>query len=289
MGLFSPGWMSKHEDKALAALEKLTDEAQLLNAVFKARLPKVQQAALDKINDEKRIVEVVCKFGLPDEIRREASLRVRSDEALEQIALRGITLNGQGYSYALSRDAAGRMNNIAGLTRVIQHAPNDDVRLMATKRKLYVNSFESSALFALLLATQDSSMITWGIPRIHTQDELYRLAKSAAAEQTRTLATEKLCYACLVRLVVENGSRAAMVRLYSAAPELWQEYTDKAFVDRVLVSVKTRGAGVTPDALEFQLLRRLFTVESKAYMVLEQVRKAKLYNAFATVEKAELR
>jgi len=69
MGLFKPAWMSENIEKALAAVAKLIDQAEIARVVEESRFPKVKEAALAKLTDEDRLFSIALwnpknKIGL---------------------------------------------------------------------------------------------------------------------------------------------------------------------------------------------------------------------------------
>jgi DUF917 family protein len=72
MGLFTPAWKSKNEEKALRAVEKMTDRKKLEEVAKTAENGKVRRAAVKKITDQSVLADIarndkdsdVCKAAV---------------------------------------------------------------------------------------------------------------------------------------------------------------------------------------------------------------------------------
>ena len=52
MELFTPAWKSENEEKALAAVKKITDQKKLAQVAKKAKNWKVRKVAVEKLTDQ---------------------------------------------------------------------------------------------------------------------------------------------------------------------------------------------------------------------------------------------
>lgn len=58
MFFFKPSWMSQNEKKAIRAVEKLTDQKELIRVVRESKNDNVRSAAVKKITDQKVLVDL---------------------------------------------------------------------------------------------------------------------------------------------------------------------------------------------------------------------------------------
>ena len=80
MGLFQPGWMSRDEQKAMRALEKVTDDDTLFRIASESPHLSVQIKAAQKIrNTDRRLDAALTKRLLNYEVRM-AALEGASEE-----------------------------------------------------------------------------------------------------------------------------------------------------------------------------------------------------------------
>ena len=86
MGLFQPGWMSRDEQKAMRALEKVTDDDTLFRIASECPHLSVQIKAAQKIrNADRRLDAALTKRLLNYEVRM-AALEGASEEGLSLVA-----------------------------------------------------------------------------------------------------------------------------------------------------------------------------------------------------------
>ena len=86
MGLFQPGWMSRDEQKAMRALEKVTDDDTLFRIASECMHRSVQIKAVSKIrNADRRLDAALTKRLLNYEVRM-AALEGASEEGLSLVA-----------------------------------------------------------------------------------------------------------------------------------------------------------------------------------------------------------
>lgn len=69
MVLFKPKWMSGNETKALAAVNRLEDEAMLCRAALACVHPRVEQAAISRIQKDKLLLQIVLSEKLSPQNR----------------------------------------------------------------------------------------------------------------------------------------------------------------------------------------------------------------------------
>lgn len=84
MALFKPGWMSENEQKALKAIEKLTDEKNLLQAALQGASHEVRAAAVRKISDNDLLLQVT-EQGKDHEVILAAAERMTDPDGLIRV------------------------------------------------------------------------------------------------------------------------------------------------------------------------------------------------------------
>jgi hypothetical protein len=80
MGLFSPAWKSKNEEKALKAIEKMTDQRKLERAARDAYCRRARQAAIEKLTDQTVLADIAKNDK--DWYVRETAVKELTDQAV---------------------------------------------------------------------------------------------------------------------------------------------------------------------------------------------------------------
>lgn len=102
MGLFSPGWKSKNLDRALACVDRISDNGKLERILQEAPEPMVRRRAAERLTDEERIrrLAVSCpnswvRCALAEKVSDQALLRQIADNdpelSVRRAAVQGIT------------------------------------------------------------------------------------------------------------------------------------------------------------------------------------------------------
>jgi predicted regulator of amino acid metabolism with ACT domain len=87
MGLFTPAWNSKTEERALRAVEKMTDRTKLARVAKKAKNREVRYAAFAKLTDQDRIVLAdVAKNADYSDVRYDAVAKLTDQRGLADVA-----------------------------------------------------------------------------------------------------------------------------------------------------------------------------------------------------------
>lgn len=90
MGLFAPKWMTRDNrsaGKALAAVGRVNDQAQLIEIARKAPLKEVRQAALERLSQES-LVSVFLDERMSDDVRRDVLARIDQGHLLSIVTER---------------------------------------------------------------------------------------------------------------------------------------------------------------------------------------------------------
>ena len=86
MGLFSPAYKSKNTDKAIQAVQKITDPAKLKSIVYDNEVAAaVREAAVKCLSDERDLFQILCDTKQPSSIRK-AAIPGLSQDALTAYA-----------------------------------------------------------------------------------------------------------------------------------------------------------------------------------------------------------
>jgi len=126
MGLFKPGWMNKDVDKALHAVEKLTDQAELAKAAKNASIWSVRKKAIEKLTDQAVLIDIANndKDGL---VRKAAVKKITDGKALATIAK-------NDEHWEAREEAVKRINNQAILLDLASNGTHNDTRYIAAAR-----------------------------------------------------------------------------------------------------------------------------------------------------------
>ena len=141
MGLFQPGWMSRDEQKAMRALEKVTDDAALFRIASECPHRSVQIKAVSKIRDADRRLDVALTKRLLSYEVRVAALEGASEEGLSLVVRNAVASD-------IRLEAVRRMKDEGCLAEVVEATAGgnrDDQRICeAAYEKMIHPPFECS-------------------------------------------------------------------------------------------------------------------------------------------------
>lgn len=124
MGLFKPGWMSKNEDRALRALDKVSDDRTLVEITEKAPLAEVRSQAVWRIGDP-HILEDLARSSSYLDVGEAAIFRLR----IKPLILADIAKNNRDVERM--KAAVERLEKPALIADVAKHSKSQAVRKQA--------------------------------------------------------------------------------------------------------------------------------------------------------------
>jgi hypothetical protein len=141
MGLFTPAWKSKNKEKALRAIEKMTDQKKLAKVAKTAESWEVRKRAVWKITDQSMLVDVAKNDG--DSRVRKAAV----EELTDQSALADIAKNDKDSD--VRKAAVEKLTDKSALADVAKNGEDWNVAIVAYKR-LGLNTDITAKLSSLI-------------------------------------------------------------------------------------------------------------------------------------------
>ena len=200
MGLFTPAWMkndSKSEPKALAAVEKMTKQADLIRVAEEAPNWKIRKAAMQKVTDPAALARIAVKDAV---LNRDAVERLTDGAALQYV------VDNADLS-AIRVLAASRLPDHArGQGIIFDAALNDKedaVRLQA------VELLDDQSMLAQVAIHQGSKpqAVTRALSRITESRQFERVARETPHDPAREWALSRIAD----KVVREEISRSYLV------------------------------------------------------------------------------
>ncbi len=229
MGLFQPGWMSKDEQKAMRALEKVTDDAALFRIASECPHRSVQIKAVSKIRDADRRLDVALTKQLLSYEVRLAALEGASEEGLSLVARKAASCD-------IRLEAVKRMKDEGCLAEVVKATAGgnrDDLRVCeAAYEKMNHPPFNCSML---IHNRKTDANLLYDLKRMSYPDDREKLLRiilekegTCAETAVRMLAYEQERE--VLRNLAVNGKRNARL----AAVEVLRLPADRDIVDAIL-------------------------------------------------------
>lgn len=151
MGLFGPAWISKDKNKALAAVETLSDNNKLYSAAAKSPYSDVRYAAVKRMTDQHLLYKLVTAVYLNEQLYYDESLaavdNISDDQLLEQLAV--------GHKQErIRKQACLHLKDQELLYSIACTDPRDDVRSAASSQL-----HDNKLWIKLLDATQGNGVV----------------------------------------------------------------------------------------------------------------------------------
>ena len=192
MDLFSPAWMADRiskEDKAIAAVEKISDQNKLFEIASKAPLCKVRVAAVQRINDQKMLMDIAMT-RLPEnleityaEVGEAAAEKIRDEKLLGEIAL-------SAPCYVTRKAAAKKINDQELLARVIKNGNHNAAHVAADRMN------DQTIIEQILLTCGNDAVSEYALQilahKITGSDAIRKIAVNAPSPAVRDIAAYKL-------------------------------------------------------------------------------------------------
>ena len=143
MGLFKPAWMSNNEEKALRAVESLTDQTELARAVYAARSREARKAAVGKLTDTDALAGIIGDEKNCGDIRPEARRRLEALERairIEQIKRRDdeiLEILGSTSDPAEGREAFRQISDENKQLRALRHISDQTVLTAVLEHEIH--------------------------------------------------------------------------------------------------------------------------------------------------------
>ena len=234
MGLFQPGWMSRDEQKAMRAIEKVTDDDTLFRIVSGCPHRSVQIKAVSKIrNADRRLDAALTKRLLNYEVRM-AALEVASEEGMSLVARTAASSD-------IRLEAVRRMKDERCLAEVVEATAGgnrDDLRICeAAYEKMNHPPFECSMRIHNRKTDANLLYDLKGMSYPDDREKLLRIVfekdGKCAEAAVRMLAYEQERE--VLRNLAVNGKRNARL----AAIEILQLPADRDIIDVILSDPKS--------------------------------------------------
>lgn len=280
MVLFKPKWMSGNETKALAAVNRLEDEAMLCRVALACVHPRVEQAAISRIQKDKLLLQLVLSEKLSPQNRMAAAARISEAQYLAVVAEAGLAIYDRDPYDAISLNAARRLRDEEWLQDVANRAKSDDVRACA-RRQLALNRAEREGkLEELFINTDDLVICRQGMQRIRAQGTLLHIA-SHAKGCARGFAVNLLGPEWLVKYVCHTRDNDAIRRLLKLDVREWGRYANEALIERLILYTKfgliQKGIALGEIPEVYGLLKAVYPVSGKSFLVKEKLKNAKIH------------
>ena len=194
MAFFKPGWMSRNEEKAIRAVEKLTDQKELFRVVRESENVTICCAAVQRITDQKELIRVVRESENVT-IRCAAVQRITDQKELKDIALNEIS---------------------------------PEICSLATK-----NLTDQSALVDVLMNCQRHNY-SGSVIKISDQRVIAELAQNAISRPVRQAATFCLSDQNVLEKIASSVSEDVWIRMYAAKKLDNQDLAQSVFIDAAI-------------------------------------------------------
>ena len=234
MGLFQPGWMSRDEQKAMRALEKVTDDAALFRIASECPHSGVQIKAVSKIRNAERRLEVALTKRLLNYEVRMAALEGASKEGLSLVARNAASSD-------IRLEAVRRMKDDRCLAEVVEATAGgnrDDLRICeAAYEKMTHPPFECSMRIHNRKTDANLLYDLKGMSYPDDRDKLMRIILEKDGKCAET-AVRMLTYEQereVLRDLAMNGKRNARL----AAIEALRLPADRDIIDAILSDPKS--------------------------------------------------
>jgi hypothetical protein len=119
MGLFTPAWKSKNDEKALRAVEMITDQNKLYRIAKEADNRKVCQVAIEKLNDQSLLADIAKNIN--PRLGEAAVKKLTSQSVLADVAKNAKDKD-------IRKIAVGILTDQTVLADVAENDENSDVR-----------------------------------------------------------------------------------------------------------------------------------------------------------------
>ena len=248
MGLFQPGWMSRDEQKAMRAFEKVTDDDTLFRITSECPHLSVQIKAAQKIRNADRRLDVALTKRLLNYEVRMAALEGASEEGLSLVARNAASSD-------IRLEAVRRMKDERCLAEVVKATAGgnrDDLRICeAAYEKMNHPPFECSMRIHNRKTDANLLYDLKGMSYPDDREKLMRIIFEKDGKCAET-AVRMLAYEQereVLRNLAVNGKRNARL----AAIEALRLPTDRDIIDAILsdpksdLALKKYAARLLPD------------------------------------------
>ena len=227
MGLFTPAWKSKNENKARKAIERIKNQKKLKKIAMTASWGEY---AVEKLTDEAALAEIALKANYASN-RYRAVKKITNKTILAEIALKD-------ESEDVRRAAVKKITNQTILAEIALKDEYSYVREAAVK-----NITNQTILAEIALKNESSGVRRKAIKKLTDQDILTEIARSDEDAKNRVIAykTLNICPKDLNNLILkkelftENEVKAAikcMEKDRFAAEVCW-EYLEKKYKKQI--------------------------------------------------------
>jgi len=179
MGLFKPGWMNNDVDKALHAVEKLTNQSGLAKAAKNAPDRRVRMKAVEKLTDQAVLINIVNN-DKDSEVRITALKKITDEKALA-----GIAINNEFRNVCV--EAVSKLTTESILAEVAKKDRLGFVSKRAVEKVLTQASLVDVAKNANYIGTKKEA-----VQKLTDQAKLLDLANNESDSAIRLTAAEKL-------------------------------------------------------------------------------------------------
>jgi uncharacterized DUF497 family protein len=192
MGLFKPAWMSENSEKALKAVEKLTDQQTLAQAATTALIAEVRLAAVKKLNDQTAFANI-AKNDLSSDVRKLAVEKLTNQSILADIAK-------NHKDYTMRRIAIEKINNAELLVNIAKSIEDDELRIrIADKLSDYLLSQDIYADIAINSINMGNCREA--VDKLTDQASLAEVAKNGHYAFVRLEAVKKITDEAIIQAV----------------------------------------------------------------------------------------